>query len=91
MTTFDPKKLFQENQAIAEELQAHRQDNWMRIGFAFTLSKMAFDGASEQAIHGARVFISTFQNLWEKELTPSQLPKKELNADKPRELEADKK
>lgn len=70
-----------QDKKTAQELQAHRQDSWMKIGFAFTLSQMAFNGSSDQSLAGAREFIRTFQNLWEPEMKPVQLPVKSLSQD----------
>jgi hypothetical protein len=77
-TEFDPKKLFQSDSAVAKELQAHRQDQWLLIGFSFTLSEMAFNGATESQLAGARHFIETFQNLWEKDEARENAPTKRI-------------
>ena len=82
-TKFSPKDVFLANTKVSEELKAHREDSWMKIGFSFSISEMAFSGASEAELSGARKFISTFQNLWEKGLEPVKLPVKTLSADNP--------
>lgn len=83
MTEFNPKKLFQQNEAASNGLQEHRLDGWLTTGFAFTLSQMAFSGSSDAEISGAREFIRTFQNLWEKEMEPVRLPARTLSQDNP--------
>jgi hypothetical protein len=83
MTIFSPKSLFIENSKVCEELKSHREDYWLKTSFAFALAEMAFNGATEQQLAGARAFISTFQNLWEKNISAPKLPIKTLDADKP--------
>lgn len=79
MTNFTPKSICQRlHPAEMEELQKHREDGWLVIAFSFALSEMAFNGANESEINGAKRLIYTVQNLWEKEREQAKLPEKRL-------------
>ena len=85
MTRFSPKEIFIANKEVVEELKSHREDHWLKLGFAFSISEMAFNGSTDAEISGAKKFISVFQNLWEKGAEPVKLPVRTLSADNPAE------
>lgn len=77
------KEQFLRNTAYSADLQAHREDAWLNVGFCFAVSQMALDGCSKDELAGARRLIETFQNLWEKNKSIPKLPVKTLDMDKP--------
>lgn len=82
MTQLSPKIEFQTTlTSVADELQSHREDRWFKLACCMAISEMAFNGASQEQLLGARNFIHTLQNLWEKEQGRPQLPRKSLTMD----------
>ena len=82
-TQFSPKALFQQDATLKDELQKNREARWLTVGFSYSLSEMANQGATKEQLDGAKMLISTLQNLWEPQVAPKQLPPKRLSFDNP--------
>lgn len=75
MTDFSPRDQFQRHeQEAAAELQKNREQQWLTLGFTFSISQMVFMGATAEQLMGARMFITEFQNLWEKPEKDQKFP-----------------
>ena len=84
MTSFSPKDQFiRHGGDSVEELKKHREAYWMTTAFAYSLAQMAHNGATAEMLNGARIFISTVQNLWESATPATTLPVKTLSSDNP--------
>jgi len=80
-TQFSPKILFQTvHSKPCEELQAHREDAWLKVAFSYSLAEMANLGATTEQLSGARNLIQVFQNLWEKGEPERRLPVQTLES-----------
>jgi hypothetical protein len=67
---------FQPN--AADELKAHREDSWLTVSAIYAISEMVYAGATAEQLQGARQFVRTLQNLWDKGEPAVKLPVQSL-------------
>lgn len=80
MTSLSPKHnfiTFQPN--VATALQELRESPALTVSMTYALAEMANLGATTEQLNGARNFIHTLQNLWDKGQVQQALPVKKLD------------
>jgi len=77
--TESPKSLFQQiHKEAAANMSVTAADRSLRLAVAFTLSQMAYDGATQEQLAGAKRFSDILMNIGEPDTKPTPFPVKEL-------------